>query len=367
MAGGAGPTLKLMDLNTTAGALRHALTTASQATPSRPALAAYGGCLLLLKQNRLSVVGADGELTIATKLDVDGKTDGQALVPPRPLQSFLATVAADAAVHVVADSGAVEVTATGLAPYRFRTLQATFPMPAANRAKPVGVNFELLGRAVAAVRAAVSSEHGGVEIVSDDSSLSLRATDNYRLHAATIGGAGFGTFTGVIGFDVLDRLAKHNIDGVSIDGKGRSVRFSGDDVVVSARLLGVPFPPVGSYLEIEQPTKIVLNIAEFRAKLTRLATVGDTAPILCQAAGKTMTLGVTNPELGSGSETIELDQAVGDEVEFYADHGYLSEAFAAHETNTVQLSYAQSLQPVVLRSNVEGGVAVTTLIQPVRA
>lgn len=358
------PTLPVMRFCAPAADLRDALATAAHATPARPTLVAYSGCLLVVRKGRLSVIGSDGETTIAARVHATGTTDGQVLLPPRPLQNFLQTLPADLEVVVEAGDADVAVQAGGLAPYRFRPVSGSFPMPPVQKAEPTKVDFERLPTAIAAVRAAASKEDTGVELVSDDTGLSLRTTDRYRLHAAWLPEAGFDEFSGVVPLAVLDRLARHDVSGVTADGKGRTIRFAGPEVVISARLLAVPFPPVETYLAMRQPIEFGVPVAAMSAALARLAAVAEAAPVFVTASGDELRLEVSNTDLGSGVEVIELPEPVAAKVSFAADRVYLADAMAAHDTEVVEMSYAAALLPVLFRS--EEPFPVLTLIQPIR-
>lgn len=354
-----------MRFTTTAGAFRDALATARHATPSTPALVAYSGVLLVVKGQRLSVIGSDGETTIAAQLTVSEASDGQALLPPRPIASFLATVPADAGAVVDIDaSGDVAVKVGDAAPYKFRPVTATFPMPPTTRGTPDPIDLSRLHLALGAVRAAVARDNPGVQLVSGDAGLILHSTDNYRLSRAVLPEAGFGEFSGLVALGVLDRVARHKITGISVDQRGSTLRFAGEDVVISSRLLSTPFPAVDTILSNPPADRVTVSASELHQSLVRLAAVAEGAPLRCKISTDGFTLSVSNIDLGSGTETVEVTGAPAVPFEFAVSATYLAEAVASHEAPRIDIAFSDPGSAVFVVST--DPVEVTAVVMPVR-
>lgn len=357
-----------MRLTSTAGALRNALVTAGHATPSNPTLIAYSGVLLLVKGGNASLIGSDGETTISAQVPVVDTEDGQALVLPGPLGKYLATLDAEAAVAVSVGADGhsdLEVTAAGCRPYTFRPISATFPMPAAIKSAPAGVDFARLLAALKSVRASTSKENPGVQLVSNGTTLHLYSTDSYRLSGAELPEAGFGDFTGQVSLGVLERIARQQIDRVSIDTRGRTLRFAGPEVVVSTRLLASPFPPVENVLANLPPHSVTLPTAELRRALARLGAVsGEATPLRCHVADDVMSISVENADIGTGAEEVALPKPAASTLDFGVKLGYLSDAVAAHDTTEVTFGWTLADQPLFVVS--AEPFPVTTVVMPVR-
>lgn len=354
-----------MRFSTPAGALADALANARHATPTNAAMVAYSGVLLQVRGAKLSVIGSDGDTTIAAVLDVAGAADGQTLLPPRPLGAWLATVGADETVEVSAGDGSdVEVRAGGTAPYRFRPIAATFPLPAAPKTPPVAADLSRLGAALGAVRASSGKDFAGVQLVSGADGLVLHTTDSYRLSRAELPEAGFGDFVGVVPLGLLERLARHPITSVAADPNGRTLRFAGPGIVVSTRLLNVPFPAVDSVLGTPPPSAVRVPVRPVRAALARLAAVADAEPVRCHIDGASLELSVQNADLGSGAETVTLAEAAIAPFTFGVNRQFLAEAFAAHDADEVSLAWSSAAEPLFVSSTAP--LAVTTLVMPVR-
>lgn len=343
--------------------LRSALSTAKSAVPASSALVAYSGVLLLVKGERLSVIGSDGETAVAASVAVPDAVDGEALIAPRPLHAYLSELPAGVELDVSVDGFDLVVAAsTQPSPYRFRVIQAKFPRPPAARAAAVPVDFSRLADAVAAVRAAVDPEHGGVWASSNSERLLLAATDHYQMHAVTVPGAGFGEFTGVIPLHVLDRVARHQVTGVVGDPTGRTLRFSGDGLLVSTRLLTVAIPDMTPILAAAPTTGAVIDTAELRHALGRLLSVSASSAVSVEFAPGVLRLSASNMTFGAGAEEVT---AVGDMVGTVAlSPERLVDAVSAHRADKITFSVGGPLEPVFLTSAT--ALPTTTVVSPVR-
>lgn len=355
-----------MKFSTTAGALRDAVATARHAVPANASLVAYSGVLLLVKGSQLAVFGSDGETTISAMMSISDSSDGQTLLPPRPLSNYLNTLDPSTVLTVQGEEGAdVEVRAGTHAPYKFRPIAATFPLPAAPKAAPVSVQLDRLSMALSAVRASVAKENPGVQLVSSpESGLVLHSTDNYRLSRAELTEGGFGEFSGVVPLGVLDRVARSEIDKVSVDLKGRSLRFSGSGISVSARLLSTPFPSVESVLTSTPPSTASFPTADLRQALVALSSIAEAEPLRCSLDQDRLTLSISNADLGSGEEVVDLVAPVPAPFEFAVKLNYLLEAVNSHESPVLTLGWSSPVAPLFVSS--KDPLPVISVVMPVR-
>lgn len=354
-----------MKFSTTAGALRDALSTARHATATTASFVAYSGVLLLVKKGQLAVIGSDGETTMSALLGVEDSTDGQALLPPRPLGNYLGTLDASTSITVTASEGAdVEVRAGTHAPYKFRPVAATFPMPAPTKTAPTEVRLDRLGQALSAVKSSVPKESPGVQLVSSEEGLFLHSTDSYRLSRAHLPESGFGEFSGVLPLSVLDRVARSEVNQVSVDQKGRTLRFSGPGIIVSARLLSTAFPAIEGVVSNVPESRVSFPTADLRQALTRLAAIAEGEPLYCTIEQDQLQLTVSNVDLGSGEEIVHLSSPTSTPFKFAVKLNYLLDATNSHESDTLSLAWASATSPLFVLS--ESPFSVTTVVMPMR-
>jgi len=322
---------------------------------------------MVVDGNTLKVTGSDGDTTINASISVSDGVAGYALILPKPLVSFLTTLASEQMVCIEssAQQDDVVVSPDGSSPYRFRTIASTFPQAAAPSGEPISVDFIELPAGLASARTAVSKENPVIQLISDESGLTLHATDNYRLARVHLSNAGFGEFSGILPLQVLDRVAKMNTSKVVIDSRARVISFISADVVLSTRLLSVPFPAVEGVVQALPPHMVVLPSAELLQACSRLAAITESSPVKCLLTSKSLTLNVANADLGSGAEEVSVssNQGAGD-FEFLARLGYIQDAVVATGTETVVLHYSGSVQPLFVKA--DGGLDVLTVVMPVR-
>jgi DNA polymerase III sliding clamp (beta) subunit (PCNA family) len=350
--------------STTAAALRDALTTARHAVSSSASTVAQTGVLLQVKSGQLAVIGTDGEMSITALVPVSASKDGQVLLPPRPVGGYLATLPADCPITVTAGAVDVAVAAGDGSPYRFRPIEATFSQPLQLRATPVEARLERLGAALAAVRAAVPRENPGVKVISGPDGLFLYATDRYRVAKAHLPEAGFGDFSGVVPLSVLDRAARSGVTHVAVDGRGRAVKFSGDRVVITSRLIATQFPAVESVLENVPDAWTLVPVGALLEKLTPLASIAADDPLLCTLFQDRLTLSVRNADTGSGDEHVELERPVTAKFEFGMKHQYIVDGIGAHDVDHVKLGWTTPIEPIFVTSSQP--FPVTTMMMPMR-
>jgi len=360
-----------MRFATSAGPLRDALTRARQLIPATPTLVAYSGVLLQVETDAdgvavLRVTSSDGDSTMTVTLEVDDATPGQALLTPRPILGFLASVPADCTVVVSLEPGGdLSLSGEGLNPYTFRPLSATFPLPTS---PAPGVRPDGLGRladALALIRSAAGRDTPVVQLVSDGDQLALHATDGFRLARTLLVDAGFGTFTGVLPLAVLERIARTSPEEVTVDLRGRTLAFRGEATVVTSRLLATPFPAVETVLSTAPPQMTSFDPVEVSRALARLSAIAEQGTVALEFTGSELTLRASATEIGAGHEVVGLLAPVPSTFQIQLRAPYLQDAVASLKGDTVAVAYSGSLQPLYLAA--AEPFPVTHVVMPVRA
>lgn len=327
-------------------------------SPSPP-LAAYTGVLLQTQGKHLLCTGSDGESSVTAKLAVTSPEAGRCLVVPGPLSTYLSQLR-DVAITVSVEEGAdLVIEPEGSPAYHFRQLGATFPNPKLENQGLQPAETNELSDALAAVRHAAE---GVVQLRSDENQLVLVATDRFRIAHARLAGAGFGSLTGVVPLNALELVGRHKIDHIGIDARGRTLRAKGPEVFVSVRLVDEPFPDVGQIIHEKCRAEVTLARQPLLEALERLQAVAGKTPVRLEVGPQGLVLEVTNVELGSGRETIELASSP-EEFSCLVNAAFLKDAAAAQQ-DELTIGWNGSLNPLHLRS--EGDLAIRTVVMPVR-
>jgi DNA polymerase-3 subunit beta len=351
-----------MEFSISAKSFKDILDAARHAVPSSPSVAVFAGVQITAENNAVLVTGSDGETTIQATTDQASVVKaGSAVLAPRPIMTFLSSLDPDAKVSVLLQDSEVVVSVDKLSPYKFRTLGTKLPTQLNLKGESRPVDFSKLQDAIVALRAAVNREHMGVQLISDDTQLSLYVTDYYRLHSATLAESSFGAFTGVVPLSVLERIAHHRPHSIVVDDKGRAIRCISDTATITARLLQVAFPDVAGALSRTPATRTDINVAAAKSALARLASVSDGAAVTVWGDTDGLHLDVANAEVGSGSELIA---AAPSEIRFIVDRQYLLDALLSHHTETVSLGFSSQFEAVFFQSTTP--FPTTSVVMPMR-
>ena len=347
-------------------AFKEALNLARHATPSSPSMIAFGGVLLVVDESNseLRITGSDGETTITSTCEISDVCGGQVLLPPKPIFSYLSNMDSKSYLTVETSPDGDILIGDGMEPYRFRPLAATFPTPIISEEEPRKTNLSKLQDALSAVRHATSKDSPSVQVISKGNSLILHTTDNYRLARAEIAGGGFGDFTGILPLNVLDRVSRLNPNAVSWDSRTRTIVFHCPDVKISTRLLASSFPAVETVLSAVPQTQVMFDTSMILSALSRLAAVADQAPVSVRISESTMELKVSNADLGSGSEKVNLSSIVSVPVELHIKLSYLVDAIASTGGENATFAYLGAHQPLFVLSD-EPNVTIQ-VIMPIR-
>lgn len=328
-------------------------------------MVAYSALLLRVKGQRLRVTGSDAETTVTASVALTGeRSDGQALVPPKPFAGWLSKLSGQSVLHItLTDGGDLHCEVDG-APYTFRCLTATYATPSHSRDDLPAVSGDLtaLAAGVAAVRHAARD---GVQIVSVGELLTLTTTDNYRLAHVRLPGCGFGDREGVASLAALEAVTRHGpLTHLGITQNRRELRARSERVTVATRLLSSPFPSVASVLATDPPHTVSIERVTLVRALDRLVSVADKAHATMTVQGSSVSITVENTELGTGSEAL---RCTGSEQELSCgiSPSYLLDAANAHTADTVTLGWSSPREALRLSSSAPDGSAVLCLLMPV--
>lgn len=358
-----------MKFSAPAGTLREVFSLMRSACDPNASLVAYSGCRIRVDDTGVTVCGGDGDLSVLARIpEATVLEHGEAVVTPKPVYDLAGSEdgAKLMTVSTSEDNASLTIAIAGRRPYRFRAIATTYPDPLSPTSAAVPAELGELERAVHAVRAAAGVAPAGIQIVSSSAGLRLAATDNYRLHVATLPRGGFGDFSAVVPLAVLDSAVRWAPDRIAFEVGGKVLGLIGDRVAFTTRLLSTQFPAIESVLAGEAAATVAVKSTDLRTALSRLAAVSNTAPVVISVSDGTMTLNASDAEVGEGEEEIAVVSGSGevDTIRFAADRSFLADAVTAHGDGVIQMAWRGDLTPVVL--NTPGSVAVTTVVMPIQ-
>lgn len=354
-----------MKFTARAGDLRDALDRVTKVVPKTPSQTVYQGVRLRVRDGQLTVTGStEGEVTLTVTVAITEPGNGDKVLLPKPLTAFLATLTPSTLVTATAGAGPeITVHPAGGSAYKFRLMEATFPNTTAPSARVHDTELAGFAAALRAVKDC-AARNKAVQLVSTPTEVRIHATDGMRLSRAVFPGATFGDFSGMLPLGVLELLGEHVITQVALDKRGRIFTASNDQVRVIARLLEEVFPNVDSVLNNQPAETTTIQVRPLTQLLTRLASVSGRGPLVVTLAGDRLRMETSErSDDGSGSEELELEHPVRNEMTFGINLEFFRDAVTSHGEADVELGWTAPRAALFLRSF--GAVPVTTALQPI--
>jgi DNA polymerase-3 subunit beta len=347
---------------------------AARSLPVRPSTPVLSGLLIEASDEGLVLSTFDYETSARATLSAEVADEGKALVSGRLLADICRSLPAKP-VDMVIDGARVSLTC-GSARFSLQTMPVedypTLPdMPAASGT----VNSADFAHAVAqAVTAAGKDDMlpvlTGVRIEIDGSTISLLATDRFRLSHRELGWeprTPDASLAALVPARVLADTAKSLTSGTDItialatSGAGEGIigfegAAAGGRRRTTTRLLDGEFPKVRSLFPNEHLTTAIVDRKELIDSVKRVSLVAERNTAVQMAfADNVLTLDAGSGDEAQASERLEAE-VTGDDLTTGFNPQFLLDGLSAIEQDTVELAFTQPSKPVVIsgRSGEDG-------------
>ena len=367
-----------MKLSTSRNNLFEALQLAGRAVSSRSTLPSLGGILLDASGDTLTLRATDMELGISLALeDVHTEQDGTVLLPGRLLVDVVRSLPdGELTLALRAEQRDVELTA-GSARFHLRTLAAEdFPRlpeadgePAKLPAAPLAETIERVARA--ASRDEVRPILTGVLVQAEGSTLTMVATDSYRLsvkHTELESGELAGALEANVPARALRELARiiasEEVDEVEIAMSRNQAIFRAGGVALSSRLIEGQFPswrqlvPESFDHEVRLPREELLDVTR---RVSQLAQ--RNAPLRLALSEGELTVAAETPDIGDASEAMPAPYS-GEPMEIAFNPQFFIEGVDSVDGDEISLQVSSPLRPGLLRPI--GTEDFSYLVMPIR-
>ena len=354
--------------------LADAVAWAARSLPVRPSVPVLAGLLIeagsLESGEGLQLSTFDYETSARATLSAEVSDEGRALVSGRLLADICRSLP-DKPVEMVLDGPRVSLTC-GSARFSLQTLPVDeYPTLPAMPTATGTVQSDLFAHAVAqAVTAAGRDDMlpvlTGVRIEIDGSTISLLATDRFRLSHRELGWdprTPDESLAALVPARVLGDTAKSLTAGsevtIALAASGRGEGIIGFEGAgpggvrrTTTRLLDGEFPKVRSLFPSEHQTVAKIDKATLIESVRRVALVAErnTAVQLAFSDG-VLTLDAGSGDEAQASESIEA-QIEGDDITTGFNPQFLLDGLGAIDEPVVELAFTQSSKPVVMRGAV---------------
>jgi DNA polymerase-3 subunit beta len=353
--------------------LADAVAWAARSLPVRPSVPVLAGLLIEAGHDGLVLSTFDYETSARATLQAEVADEGRALVSGRLLADICRSLPAKP-VEMVIDGARVSLTC-GSARFSLQTMPVEdYPsLPAMPEATGT-VQSDQFAHAVAqAVTAAGRDDMlpvlTGVRLEIDGSTISLLATDRFRLSHRELGWdprTPDDTLAALVPAKVLGDTAKSLTSGSEVTialasgGSGEGIigfegAAAGGTRRTTTRLLDGDFPKVRSLFPAEHQTVARVDKAALIESVRRVALVAErnTAVQMAFSAG-VLTLDAGSGDEAQASESIEAE-VEGEDITTGFNPQFLLDGLTAIDEPVVELAFTQSSKPVVISGHVEPG------------
>ncbi|WP_329105778.1 DNA polymerase III subunit beta [Micromonospora sp. NBC_01699] len=366
-------------------ALADAVAWTAKSLPSRPSVPVLAGVMLRVAEGSLHVSGFDYEVSSQVTVDVQADADGAALVSGRLLAEITKALP-NKPVDIAAVGSHLELVC-GSARFTLPTMPVedypTLPeMPASTGTIDAAAFAAAVGQvAIAAGRDETLPMMTGVRIELNGGTLSMLATDRYRLAlremqwqpddpeislnalvpAKTLNDTA--KTLGPIGGQVTMALAQ----GAAGEGM---IGFAGGTRRTTSRLLdGANYPPVRSLFPSSHNAEARVAVSGLIEVVKRVSLVAErTTPVLLSFSSDGLVVEAGGTEDARASEAMEAT-FTGEPLTIGFNPGYLIDGLQNLGAATAVFSFVDAFKPAVISPSGEDGEVIPGyryLIMPIR-
>ncbi|MDH6182362.1 DNA polymerase-3 subunit beta [Microbacteriaceae bacterium SG_E_30_P1] len=337
--------------------------------PQRTTLPILSGVLIEAEGDGITLSSFDYEVSARTQVTANVDEPGTALVSGRLLAEIASRLPA-APVTFTTEDGRILVTC-GSASFTLLSMPVeeypTLPEVSDKAGLLKGEDFAaaISQVAVAASRDDVTPVITGVQLEVSDNSVSLVATDRYRVAVREIewdsGASGIDQATALVPARTLTEIGKTfghsatiSVAITSTDDR-ELIAFRADNKIVTSLLIKGNFPPVRRLFPDEVDNYAVLNTAELIESVRRVALVLEReAALRFTFTVDGLTLEAIGSEQAQASETVDAF-LTGDETVVSLKPQFLLDGLASVHSEFVRISFTKTENP-----NKPGPVLITS-------
>ena len=331
--------------------------------PSRPSVPILAGMLVEAADGQVTVSGFDYESSAQVSVPAEVADEGRVLVSGRLLSDICKSMPRDS-VDLSGEAARVQVS-SGAARFVLHTLPLDEypPLPEIPAASGV-VDAEVFARAVAQVVSAAGRDDTlpvftGIRLEIRGSTISLLATDRYRLAVRTVPWQPVDPAVETNALvpakllaDVAKAMSGHDIT-LSLGSTGTGdglIGFEGGGRHATSRLIDGEFPKVRGLIPAESAITrtVTVQTAALVEAVKRVALVAErSAPVRLTFADGTATLDAGNGEEAQASESVAVTLN-GDPVVTGFNAGYLLDGLASLGAPIAHFAFTQPTKPANL-------------------
>jgi DNA polymerase III subunit beta len=365
-----------MKVSAARDALLSRLQLAGRAVSARATVPSLGGILLDADEGTVTLRATDMEMGLVLEVEGSVESQGSALLPGRLLVDVVRTLpAGDVSLALRPERRDVELSA-GTAKFHLRTLPPEdFPRLPGFEGEVIKLPGPALANTVERVARAASRDEvrpilTGVLVTAEERTLTMVATDSYRLSVKHTGleQPVSQQLEANVPARALRELARivgsESVDEVEIALLANQIVFRAGGVLLSSRLIEGQFPSYRQLIpesfdhEVRLPRGELLEVARRIGQLAQ-----RNAPLKLAFAEGELTISAETPEVGDASEAMPAPFS-GEPLEIAFNPEFLIAGIESIESEELVLRLSSPLRPGLLRP-VEGE-DYSYLVMPIR-
>jgi DNA polymerase III subunit beta len=364
-----------MKVSVSRDALVSRLQIAGRAVSTRTAVPSLGGILVEAGETGLTLRATDMEVGLVLDVEAKVESPGSVLLPGRLLVDVVRNLpAGDVTLALRPEQRDVELTA-GTARFHLRTLPPEdFPRLPQFEGEPIKLPADALADTVDRVALAASRDEvrpilTGVLVTAEDRTLTMVATDSYRLSVkeTRLGAAlpdGFEANVPARALEELSRLVRDDVDDIRIGVRANQVVFEVDGLALSSRLIDGQFPNYRQLLPEAYEHELTINREELLEVVRRISLMAQkNAPLRLAFSEGEVSISAQTPDVGEASEPVPIPFA-GEPFDIGFNPDFLIAGLESAGSEDVVLKLISPLRPGLLES--ADGSGFLYLIMPIR-
>ena len=328
----------------------------------RQTLPILSNILLRIEGDRLSMVGTDLEIEVATELSISNCEEGEITLPARKLLDICRALPTEAMLEIKVVNEKVTVQ-SGKSRFSLLTLPTTdFPnletsewqyelsLPQAD----LKALFERTQFSMA--QQDVRYYLNGLLLEIEAETMRAVATDGHRMALSTLAISGGQSENKQIivpkkGVHELARFLEDSAEPVIVKINPNHIRAELNSLIFTSKLIDGRFPDYTKVIPENQSKSLMLNREQFKQSLNRAAILSNEKyrGIRFTLTQGMLTITAHNPDHEEAQEEIEVDYS-DEDMEIGFNSSYIIEAVSALPTDTVELGLHDANSSGTLRS-----------------
>lgn len=337
------------------GLFVEALATVGRAVSTRSIIPALAGIHIVAETGALTLTATDGDLSVRTRISAEVESGGVVVVPGRLLADVARQLPAGG-VSIASSEGGLLDLQCGTAAFKLRLLPAddfppVTPLEGSSVDLPVGEFAETIEQvAKSASRDETRPHLTGILLSVDGDKLRSVATDSYRLAVRTT----------KIGSPVSERIEANvparalqeavrvteGSESVSITLTDRQISFAAADTLLVSRLIDGQFPDFEQLLPDSYEHVLDIEVSELLDAVRRVSLLAQrNTPLKVSLSDGELEVSAQTTDVGEARETIPAPDFKGESLEIGFNPDFLREGLDSVHTERARFKLISPFRP----------------------